>query len=101
MNNVVKTLQDKNASQLFIMILEVTPSSENYLNTITNLNHRIALTKLRISSHKLMIEKGRYSRPYIPPEERLCPSCQSKTEDEKHVLLYCVLYDTLRKSLKS
>ena len=74
-------------------------SLENYLNTITNLNHRIALTKLRISSHKLMIEKGRYSRQYIPPEERLCPFCQSKTEDEKHFLLYCVLYDTLRESL--
>ena len=74
-------------------------SLENYLNTITNLNHRIALTKLRISSHKLMIEKRRYSRPYIPPEERLCPFCQSKTEDEKHFLLYCVLFDTLRESL--
>ena len=46
-----------------------------------------------------MIEKGRYSRPYIPPEERLCPFCQSKTEDEKHFLLYCVLYETLRESL--
>ena len=46
-----------------------------------------------------MIEKERYSRSYIPPEERLCPFCQSKAEDEKHFLLYCVLYDTFRESL--
>ena len=46
-----------------------------------------------------MIEKGRYSRPYIPPEERLCPFCQPKTEDKKHFLLYCVLYNASRESL--
>ena len=41
-----------------------------------------------------MIEKGRYSRSYKPPEERLCPFCQSKKEDDKHFLLYCDIYGT-------
>ena len=31
---------------------------------VTNTRHRIALTKLRLSNHKLAIEKGRYSRPF-------------------------------------
>ena len=35
---------------------------EDYLHQVTNTRHRIALTKLRLSNHKLAIETGRYSR---------------------------------------
>ena len=46
------------------------------------LNHpkrkeRVALTKLRISDHKLMIEKGRHIRPLIPREDRKCHMCMT------------------------
>ena len=34
---------------------------EKYLTDITNVKHRIALTRLRMSSHSLNIEEGRYS----------------------------------------
>ena len=40
----------------------------------------------RLSSHKLRIETGRWSR--IPREERLCP-CLNGVQTEKHVLLHC------------
>ena len=43
------------------------------LHQVTNARHRIALTKLRLSNHKLAIETGRYSRPFKKPAERICP----------------------------
>ena len=36
---------------------------EDYLHQVTNTRHRIALTKLQLSNHKLDIETGRYSTP--------------------------------------
>ena len=42
---------------------------EDYLHQVTNTRHRIALTKLRLSNHKLAIETGCYSRPFKKPEE--------------------------------
>ncbi len=46
------------------------------------------LTKLRISAHKLQIEVGRYARPKILRQNRLCSSC-SVVADESHFLLHC------------
>ena len=48
--------------------------------------HRIALTRLRLSSHHLRIETGRWSR--TPREQRLCV-CQENIQTEEHVLLHC------------
>ena len=53
-------------------------------NQVTNMRHRIALTKLRLSNHKLAIETGRYSRPFKKPAERICPICKIEMEDEYH-----------------
>ena len=33
---------------------------EKYLNLIKNIKHRVALSRLRLSSHQLMIGKGRH-----------------------------------------
>ncbi len=38
---------------------------ENYLSSMKNLNHTLALFGFRISSHNLRIETGRYTRPKI------------------------------------
>ena len=62
---------------------------EDYLN-IKNEKHCKALTHLRISAHTLAIERGRYIRPIIPPEQRLCTYCPNdKIEDEYHFLIEC------------
>lgn len=58
------------------------------------------LTKLRISAHSLLIEKGRYSRPKTPRNQRLCTNC-NEVEDEQHFLLFCKKYDHLRTTLFS
>ena len=46
------------------------------------------ITKLRISAHRLQIEVGRYSRPKIQRQDRVCKSCDV-LEDELHFLLRC------------
>ena len=45
---------------------------------------------LRVSSHKLNIEVGRHSRPYIPRHQRFCLYCDTgEIDDEIHFLLKC------------
>ena len=72
---------------------------EDYLHQVTNARHRIALTKLRLSNHKLAIETGRYSRPFKKPAERICPICKIEMEDEYHFLNICPAYQEKRCSL--
>ena len=74
---------------------------EPYLTEITNPRHRQDMTKLRLSSHRLEIERGRYTKPTkTPPEERICTYCKSKginvVEDEAHFLLDCPMSRELR-----
>ena len=72
---------------------------EDYLHQVTNTRHRIALTKLRLSNHKLAIETGRYSRPFKKPAERTCPICKIEMEDEYHFLNIRPAYQEKRCSL--
>jgi hypothetical protein len=46
------------------------------------------LIELRISVHTLLIEKGRYFRPKLCRNLRLCSLC-NKIEDEEHFLIFC------------
>ena len=67
-----------------------------YLNTIVVPKFRIALSKLRMSSHRLEIECGRWSKPNrVPLNERLCRHC-GVLEDEYHFVIECKLYNNLR-----
>ena len=67
---------------------------ESYLTQVTYTSHRRALTKLRLSDHKLEIESGRYIRPKINRENRTCKLCskpnkQAPIEDEVHFITRC------------
>ena len=64
-----------------------------------NGKHRIALSRLRLSCHQLMIEKGRHHRPSLERSERKCPHCKDKIEDECHFITSCPLYLTERGEL--
>ena len=44
-------------------------------------NHRVAITKLRLSNHKQAIETGRHVKPYQPPDQRIFPLCKTGLED--------------------
>ena len=48
---------------------------ESYITKL-NFSARQKLSKLRLSDHSLEIERGRYQRPYLKPEERKCPFVQ-------------------------
>ena len=61
---------------------------EKYLFEITNFKHRQAVTKLRISAHKLTVETGRYNN--TPYNDRLCRFCDlNEVGDEHHFLMSC------------
>ena len=67
-----------------------------YLDIINIRKFRTAMTKLRVSSHRLEVETGRWTRPVSTPfDERKCHICD-RLEDEFHFLFECPLYDELR-----
>ena len=67
-----------------------------YLDVFKSVKLCSALTRLRVSSHRLMIETGRWQKPSsIPINERKCITC-STLEDEFHFVLECQLYKDLR-----
>lgn len=57
---------------------------------------RISLSRLRLSSHRLYIETGRWQQPSIPIDERKCIFCNC-LEDEYHFIIQCRQYRELRK----
>ena len=61
---------------------------------------RITITRWRMSNHRLAIEKGRYAKPIIPRENRLCKLCLI-IEDEDHVIYRCPLYLDIRTKYES
>ena len=73
---------------------------ENYLVAEKNFKRRQHMAKLRISSHPLRIESGRYCRPPLPRESRICQYCNlGVVEDEEHFLIDCTLYNDERAML--
>ena len=68
--------------------------SRNYLVEIRKTHLRIAITKLRLSSHALMNERGRWMN--VDYHLRLCESC-NVLEDEFHTVNVCSRYIALRK----
>ena len=53
-----------------------------------NKDLRQCLTKIRLSSHKFFIERGRWLKPKVEYCDRLCTLCERKDiEDEYHIIL--------------
>ena len=71
---------------------------ELYLTHIKDYKLCKAVTKFRLSSHDLNIEKDRHLK--IKADERFCPFCKDNSiEDEKHALMDCHLYRDIRSHL--
>ena len=49
-----------------------------------------AISRIRLSSHHLEIETGRYTRPLPPANQRFCAACPGKMGAEIHFLTECV-----------
>ena len=66
-----------------------------YLHKVLNRKYRNAIAKLRLSSHPLLIETGRYTG--VPRDNRKCTFCDlNDIEDEYHFVLKCSKYQILR-----
>jgi len=77
--------------------LKINFKYEEYLDKIKDNKQQRALTKLRISNHKLFIETGRYKIPYVDRKDRICQLCSCDIEDESHFMFKCHKLSTVRK----
>lgn len=70
---------------------------EPYLDLVRNRNQRKWLTRIRVSSHTLQIEVGRWKIPPIPPSQRFCKYCANNCVDtEAHFLHDCTTFSVKR-----
>ena len=67
---------------------------EPYLDILTK-SLRIATSRIRLSSHIFMIERGRWAK--VERQERLCTVC-NVVEDEYHCMIVCPRYANERRS---
>ena len=67
-----------------------------YLKTCNLMKFRQSLTRLRVSSHRLEVESGRWNKPNPKPLlERKCKLCDT-LEDEYHFVIVCPMYNDIR-----
>ena len=60
-------------------------------------NLRIAFSRIRLCSHRLCSETGRWYG--VPSDQRLCPHCDGATiQDEQHIIEGCSLLAGLKQS---
>lgn len=60
-----------------------------------NDHYRYIISRWRLSNHTLQIEVGRYVKPKIERENRVCQQCMV-LEDEFHAIFVCPLYESAR-----
>ena len=81
-------LRDTNNKLHLYCLIKNDYRCEDYLN-ITH-NCLTTVIRFRLSLHWLPIERGRYSKPAIPRDDRICTFCDSnKIGNEIHCLLVC------------
>ena len=63
---------------------------DSMMSCETNQNLRVNYTKLRLSSHKFLVERARWRKVKIPYAQRTCTLCSSDDiEDKYHIVLIC------------
>ena len=94
---------------------------EPYIDLVRNRNQRCFLSRLRVSSHNLRVELGRYTRPITPLTQRTCLYCrppgpsspapcqaapgattgagQAPIDDEFHFIIECSMFFNERNCL--
>ena len=90
-NSLLQEKRENPENKLHLYALvKKTFNYENYLNSkFTSTNN--ALTRFRLSTHWLPIERGRYN--LTPRNQRICPFCEVSIGDEFHSLMKCAHKD--------
>ena len=97
---IQECLSDISLSPGCRMYKEIKPTfgDEIYLEMNINTRLRSCLTKLRLSSHNYLVERGRWLKPKLPYIDRKCTLCNiPDIQDEYHVNLCCVYFKELRR----
>ena len=92
-----KSPQNKN--KIPVRTLKTKFEMEQYLNTVKHQAYRKAITKLRLGTHDLRIQKGKYENNGgpIPVEQRICKQCSlNQVENEHHFIGNCTKYTDTR-----
>ena len=73
-------------------------STPPYLLKPLSFVQRKFIAKIRLSALPIKIETGRYERPKLAINERLCPSCDDglSIENEEHFVFKCAKYSKIR-----
>ena len=89
--------EELNASTRAIFYRHIYDNSfSKYLEIVKVKKYRIALSRLRLSSHRLAVESGRWRKPNsVPFDERVCSLC-NVLEDEFHFVLQCRKFSDIR-----
>ena len=88
-----KSPQNKN--KIPVRTLQTKFEMEQYLNTVKHQAYRKAITKLRLGTHDLRIQKGKYENNGgpIPVEQGICKRCSlNQVENEHHSIGNCIKY---------
>jgi hypothetical protein len=83
------------------LLIQHTPTYRpvNYLSHNIPIYSRNLIAKLRLRSNKLEIVRGKYSRPSVNKENRICKSCNMYMDDETHFLIQCQSLSKIREEL--
>ena len=88
-------LETSTRARTFIHITKF--NYQPYLDIINVKKFQLSLSRLRLSSHKLEVEAGRWTKPEKTPfDNRKCILCNT-LEDEFHFVLECGIYKDIRK----
>ncbi len=69
----------------------------NYLSIVRNVYLRKCLTRIRLGTHGLRVETGRYGRNRIERNQRYCPLCETQDiEDSYHFIIVCPALTQIR-----
>ena len=68
-----------------------------YILTFADDRFRAAITRWRLSNHKLKIETGRYNG--TPRKNRKCYTCNAD-ENEEHAVFVCPIFGYIRTNFK-
>jgi hypothetical protein len=74
---------------------------EPYIKSNIPKTYRCKIACLRVGSHNLEIEHGRYLDPITSAQNRFCMPCSCHIEDECHFITTCSIFKTERENIIS
>ena len=100
LNNAYATILDRqliwnctSRGTFYVLYNDLFKNNINYLDVVKTQHHRVALTRLRTSDHRLTVESGRWHRPHVLPlmEENVVAVTTWRTSIIFYLSFQCIL----------